>query len=79
MISAGIADLIDDNTRLIILESPGSLTFEVQDVPAITAVARAHGVVTLLDNTWATPLLFPAFSHGVDISMMSLTKYVGGH
>jgi cysteine-S-conjugate beta-lyase len=79
MIGAGIAGLIDDATRLIILESPGSLTFEVQDIPAITAAARARSVVTLLDNTWATPLLFPALAHGVDISMMSLTKYVGGH
>lgn len=79
LIGAGIAALIRPETKLIFLESPGSLTFEVQDIPAITAVARAAGVVTMLDNTWATPLLFPALSHGVDVSMMSLTKYVGGH
>jgi cysteine-S-conjugate beta-lyase len=79
LIGAGIAALIQPETKLIFLESPGSLTFEVQDIPAITAVARAAGVVTMIDNTWATPLLFPALSHGVDVSMMSLTKYVGGH
>lgn len=79
LIGAGIAGLIEPETRLIFLESPGSLTFEVQDIPAITAVARARGVTTMLDNTWATPLLFPALAHGVDVTMMSLTKYVGGH
>lgn len=79
MVGTNIANLIEPETRLIFLESPGSLTFEVQDVPAITAVARARGITTMIDNTWATPLLFPALSHGVDVSMMSLTKYVGGH
>lgn len=79
MAGAGIAALIEPETKLIFLESPGSLTFEVQDVPAITAVARARGITTMIDNTWATPLLFQALSHGVDVSMMSLTKYVGGH
>jgi cystathionine beta-lyase len=79
LIGAGIAGLIEPETKLIFLESPGSLTFEVQDVPAITAAARARGVLTMLDNTWATPLLFPALAHGVDVTMMSLTKYVGGH
>ncbi len=79
LIGAGIATLIRPETKLIFLESPGSLTFEVQDVPAIVAVAKAHGVTTMLDNTWATPLLFPALAHGIDVSMMSLTKYVGGH
>ena len=66
-------------TRAILLESPGSLTMEVQDVPAITAMARERGIVTLIDNTWATPLLFPAIAAGVDISIMAGTKYVGGH
>jgi len=79
MIGAGIADLIGDRTRAIFLESPGSLTFEVQDVPAIIAAARARGVITLIDNTWATPLYFPAIARGVDISILSLTKYVVGH
>ena len=79
LIGTGIADLITPETKLIFLESPGSLTFEVQDVPAITAIARTRGVLTMLDNTWATPLLFPALAHGVDVTMMSLTKYAGGH
>lgn len=79
MVGAGIADLIGPQTRAILLESPGSLTFEVQDVPAITAVARARGIATLLDNTWATPLRFPALSHGIDLSILACTKYIGGH
>ena len=74
MIGAGIADLIGDRTRAIFLESPGSLTFEVQDIPAITAIAKARGITTVLDNTWATPLLFPAIAHGVDISILACTK-----
>ncbi|MDX2209914.1 MAG: cystathionine beta-lyase [Sphingopyxis sp.] len=78
-VGAGIARLITPATRAIFLESPGSLTFEVQDVPAIVAAAQATGVTTLIDNTWATPLLFPALAHGIDISIMSLSKYVGGH
>ncbi len=78
-VGAGIAELIRPETKLIFLESPGSLTFEVQDIPAIVAEARARGVLTMLDNTWATPLLFPAIAHGIDVTMMSLTKYVGGH
>jgi cystathionine beta-lyase len=79
LVGAGIAELIEPATKLIFLESPGSLTFEVQDIPAITAIARERGVLAMLDNTWATPLLFPALAHGVDVAMMSLTKYVGGH
>jgi cystathionine beta-lyase len=79
LIGAGIAALIGPATRAIFLESPGSLTFEVQDVPAIVAVARAHGLVTLLDNTWATPLLFPAIGHGVDLAILACTKYIVGH
>lgn len=79
LVGAGIAELIEPETKLIFLESPGSLTFEVQDIPAITAIARERDVLTMLDNTWATPLLFPALAHGVDVAMMSLTKYAGGH
>jgi cystathionine beta-lyase len=79
LVGGAIAELIRPETKLIFLESPGSLTFEVQDIPAIVAAARARGVLTMLDNTWATPLLFPALAHGVDVTMMSLTKYVGGH
>ena len=71
--------LAGENVRAIFLESPGSLTFEVQDIPAIAAMARDHGVVTLLDNTWATPLYFPALSHGIDISLLACTKYIVGH
>ncbi|HKY80256.1 MAG TPA: cystathionine beta-lyase [Sphingobium sp.] len=78
-IGAGIADLLSDATRAIFLESPGSLTMEVQDVPAITAVARERGIVTLIDNTWATPLFFPALAHGADISILACTKYIVGH
>lgn len=78
-IGAGIAELIGDSTRAILIESPGSLTFEVQDVPAIVAAAKARGVVTLLDNTWATPLLFPAIEQGIDLTILACTKYVVGH
>lgn len=79
LIGAGIADLIGPTTRAIFMESPGSLTFEVQDVPAIVAVARARSITTILDNTWATPLFFPAIAHGVDYSILACTKYVVGH
>ena len=79
LIGAGIEQLISDATRVILLESPGSMTMEVQDVPAICAVAKERGIVTLIDNTWATPLLFPALAAGVDVSILAATKYVGGH
>jgi len=79
MIGAGIADLISDNTRAIFMESPGSLSFEVQDIPAIVAAAKARGVTTMLDNTWATPLFFPAIERGVDLTILAGTKYVVGH
>ncbi|MGU3493842.1 cystathionine beta-lyase [Xanthobacteraceae bacterium A53D] len=79
LVGAGIADLIRPNTRAIFLEAPGSQSFEMQDVPAITAVARARGITTLIDNTWATPLFFQPHAHGVDISIQAGTKYLGGH
>lgn len=79
LIGAGIAELCNERTRAIFLESPGSLTFEVQDVPAIVAVAQARGIVTLIDNTWAMPLLLPALTMGVDISILACTKYIVGH
>src|SRR6185437_1146397 len=79
LIGGGIAQAITQQTRAILLESPGSQTMEVQDVPAICAIARERGLVSLLDNTWATPLFFPAIAAGVDISIMAATKYVGGH
>ena len=68
-----------DRTKAVLLECPGSLTMEVQDVPALTAAARARGIVSVLDNTWASPLGFAALNHGVDITVMSLTKHVSGH
>lgn len=74
-----IESLITPSTRLILLESPGSHSMEVQDVPGICTIAKSRGIITLLDNTWATPLLFPAIEHGVDISAIAATKYVGGH
>ena len=66
-------------TRLIVLESPGSLSMELQDAPAIARLARARGILTLMDNTWAAGLYFKPLTHGVDISVQALTKYVGGH
>jgi cysteine-S-conjugate beta-lyase len=79
LLGRGIEKLFRPNTRAVFCESPGSLTFEVQDVPAIAAVAHAHGASVLLDNTWATPLFFEPFAHGVDLSIQAATKYVGGH
>jgi cystathionine beta-lyase len=71
--------LCANGAKAVWLESPGSLTFEVCDVPALTAIARDHGAVSLIDNTWASPLGFAALEHGCDIVMMSLSKHVGGH
>ena len=79
MIGPGISDLIRKNTTLIWCESPGSVTMEIQDVPAIVKVARAKDVAVALDNTYAAGVMFDAFAHGVDVSMQALTKYVGGH
>lgn len=79
LVGAGIAELIRPNTRAVFMESPGSLTFEVQDVPAIVAAAKARGLLTLIDNTWATSLFFPATGFGIDLVVQSLTKYVVGH
>ena len=79
LIGNGIAKLIGDGTRAILLESPGSHTMEIQDVPGICAVASERGVATVLDNTWATPLFFQAIAAGVDITILAATKYVGGH
>ncbi len=79
MLGANIASRIRPATKVIFLESPGSLTFEVQDIPAITAVARKHGVTTILDNTWATPVFLKPFSLGIDVSVHAATKYLSGH
>ncbi|MBP7648296.1 MAG: cystathionine beta-lyase [Phenylobacterium sp.] len=75
----GLMALARPETRLILLESPGSLTFEMQDVAAIAAAARSRGILTLADNTWGAGLLFKPLAHGVDISVQALTKYVCGH
>jgi cysteine-S-conjugate beta-lyase len=79
LIGADIERLLRPNTRVVFMESPGSLTFEIQDVPAIAAVARARDVLSMLDNTWATPLYFKALGHGVDVSIHAATKYICGH
>lgn len=78
-IGGDISELIRPNTRMVFLETPGSMTFELADIRAITDVTRARGIVTALDNTWATPLLFRPIEHGVDISIASATKYLSGH
>lgn len=76
---SGFPDNFCERTKAVLLESPGSLTMEVCDVPALSAMARERGAVSLIDNTWATPLGFPALQHGCDIAIMALTKHVGGH
>jgi cystathionine beta-lyase len=79
MIGAEIEGRIRPETKVVFLEAPGSLTFEMQDVPAIARVAHARGLVVMLDNTWATPLYFKGLQYGVDISIHAATKYIGGH
>ena len=79
LIGAGIAALFRPNTRGVFLETPGSQTFEMQDVPAIAAVSHDHDAVVVMDNTWATPLFFKAFEKGVDLSVQAGTKYIVGH
>ena len=79
LIGGAIAALIQPNTRAVFVEAPGSLSFEIQDVPAIAAAAHAKGAVVLMDNTWATSLYFRAFEKGVDLSIQAATKYIGGH
>jgi cysteine-S-conjugate beta-lyase len=74
-----LAELLSDKTRAIFMESPGSLTFEVQDVPGICAMAKERGLTSLLDNTWATSFFFLAIENGVDLSIVACTKYVSGH
>ncbi|ARN82949.1 cystathionine beta-lyase [Methylocystis bryophila] len=78
-LGAGVGALMRENTSAILAESPGSLTMEVQDVPAIAAAAAARGACVILDNTWATPLFFPPFERGVDINVEAGTKYLSGH
>jgi cysteine-S-conjugate beta-lyase len=79
LIGAGIEKLIRPNTTALYCEAPGSLTFEMQDIPAIASVAHAKNLPLLADNTWGTPLFFPAFERGVDVSIHAATKYIAGH
>ncbi|MDA0369276.1 MAG: cystathionine beta-lyase [Proteobacteria bacterium] len=79
LIGGDIANLIKDNTKIVFTESPGSLTFEVQDIPAIAAAAHERGAKVLMDNTWASPIYFKPFDHGVDLSIQAATKYIVGH
>jgi cystathionine beta-lyase len=79
VIGAGIAALFQPNTKAVFVESPGSLSFEMQDVPAIVQVAHARGAIVLMDNTWATPVFYRPHEHGVDITIHAGTKYLGGH
>lgn len=79
LIGAGIADLIDSRTKLLWIESPGSATMEVQDIPAMVRAAKAKGALVACDNTWASPLLFKPLAHGADFTVEALTKFAGGH
>lgn len=79
LIGSDISNLIRDNTKLIFTESPGSLTFEIQDIPAICKVAKAKDIPVIIDNSWGSSLYFKPFEHGVDISIQAATKYIGGH
>ncbi len=78
-IGRGIVEHFRPNTHLVWTESPGSITMEIQDVPAIAAAAHERGIPVALDNTWSAGVLFPAFDHGVDVSVQAATKYIGGH
>ena len=79
LMGGDVESLVRDNTRLVFTEAPGSLTFEMQDIPAIVAVAKKHGLLTVMDNTWATPLFFKPLEHGVDVVLQAATKYIAGH
>ncbi len=79
LIGTGIAELIRPNTKIVYVEAPGSHTFEMQDIPAIAAEAKKAGAMVLMDNTWASPLFFRPFDHGVDVSIHAATKYIVGH
>lgn len=78
-LGAGIASLIRNNTSVVLTEAPGSQSFEMQDIPAISEVAHAHGLCVIMDNTWATPLFFPPHERGVDLAVEAGTKYLSGH
>ena len=79
LIGSDIGALMRPNTSVVFTESPGSHTFEVQDIPAISKVTHAHGAKILMDNTWASPLFFKPFEHGVDVSIQAATKYIVGY
>jgi len=79
LLGRSVESLIRPETRVIYLESPGSLTFEVQDVPAIAEAAHRRGIIVIMDNTWGTPLYFKPFAHGADVSVQAATKYIVGH
>lgn len=79
LVAGGIKDLIRDNTAVIYMESPGSATFEIQNVPAIVKAAKERGITTMLDNSWSSGVLFKPLTHGVDLSILSCTKYINGH
>jgi cystathionine beta-lyase len=79
LVGAGIAALMRSNTSVVVVEAPGSLSFEMQDIPAIAAVVHQQGATVIMDNTWATPLYFKPFEHGVDVSIHAATKYIVGH
>jgi cysteine-S-conjugate beta-lyase len=79
LIGAGIASLIRPNTKIVYVESPSSGLFEIQDIPAIAAIAHGRGCIVMMDNTWASPLCFKPFAHGVDVSIQAATKYIVGH
>ncbi|HSF15313.1 MAG TPA: cystathionine beta-lyase [Vicinamibacteria bacterium] len=78
-VGSDVERFLRPNTRLVYLESPGSNTFEMQDIPAVARIAQERGIVSVLDNTWATPLFFKPFEHGVDVSIHSVSKYIAGH
>ncbi|WP_240464870.1 cystathionine beta-lyase [Paraferrimonas sp. SM1919] len=79
LIGAGIEELVQQNTKVIFTESPGSITMEVQDIPSIVAVAKKHNIITMLDNTWGTAVNFDASGFGIDVCVQAATKYVVGH
>jgi cysteine-S-conjugate beta-lyase len=79
VIGGAIAGLMKPNTTIVYLESPGSLTFEVQDVPTIARIAKQHGAKVVMDNTWASPIFFHPLAHGVDVVIHAATKYISGH
>lgn len=79
MIGADIESMVQDNTKILYLESPGSLTYEVQDIPAFVTVAKKHNLKTIMDNSWATPVHCKPLDLGIDVSVISATKYISGH